>query len=143
VSARLDGHPSVNADRIRVAADGGAVVLEGQVSSVFERTAAERAAAAVRGVTSLDNDLEIRASQGVQRTDAEIEADIERELWWDPRVGNVKIAVTVKNGVATVRGEVPNAEVYDAVLQNAFQVRPPRLVDELWQRQPARFLYSK
>jgi osmotically-inducible protein OsmY len=143
VISRLDGHPSVNADRIRVSADGGAVVLKGQVSSVFERTAAERAAAAVRGVTSLDNDLEIRASQGVQRTDAEIKADIERELWWDPRIGSTKIVVTVEDGVATLRGEVPNAEVYDAVLQNAFQVRPLRLVDELWLRQPARFLYSR
>jgi osmotically-inducible protein OsmY len=79
----------------------------------------------------------------VQRTDAEIKADIERELWWDPRIGSTKIVVTVEDGVATLRGEVPNAEVYDAVLQNAFQVRPLRLVDELWLRQPARFLYSR
>jgi osmotically-inducible protein OsmY len=142
VIARLREHPSVNANRVRVAAEGGAVVLEGAVSSVFERTAAERSAADVRGVTSIDNRLDIRPSREIDRSDAEIKADIERELWWDPRVGNIEIEVTVDGGVATLRGEVPNAEVYDAVLENAFQAKPRRLVNELWRRQPARFLYS-
>jgi osmotically-inducible protein OsmY len=142
VIARLREHPSVNAKRIRVAAEGGAVVLEGAVSSMFEQTTAERSAAGVPGVTSIENRLEIRPSREIERSDAEIEADIERELWWDPRVGNVKVEVTVEAGVVTLRGEVANAEVYDAVLENAFQAQPRRLVNELWRRQPARFLYS-
>jgi osmotically-inducible protein OsmY len=143
VISRLRDHPSVNADRIRVAAQNGAVVLEGAVSSAFERAAAERGAAAVPGVMSIDNRLEIRPIRAISRTDAEIESDIERELWWDPRVANVKVDVTVENGVVTLRGEVPNAEVYDAVLQIALQAAPRKLVDELWERQPARFLYSR
>ncbi|HEX6271680.1 MAG TPA: BON domain-containing protein [Polyangiaceae bacterium] len=142
IIARLRGHPSVNADRIRPTVDGGNVTLTGEVSSVFERTAAERAVAALPGVTRIENGLTIRTSSENQRSDAEIESDIERELSWDPRVGDATIAVTVENGIVTLRGEVPTAEVYGAVLETAFRARPRGLVDQLRQRHP-RFLYSQ
>ena len=91
---------------------------------------------------SIDDRLVVRASPSERRTDAELEAAIERELGWDPRVVNTKVEVAAEDGVVTLRGEVPNAEVYNAVLENAFRASPPRLVDELWVRQPVRFLYS-
>jgi len=143
VMARLRGHPSVTVDGIRVAADAGTITLEGAVSSIFERTAAEHAVAAVPGVTDIVNRLEIRPVHELRRSDGEIHDDIERALWWDPRLGSARIEVVVDNGVVTLRGEVPNPEVYDAVLEDAYRAAPLRVLDELWQRQPARFLYSK
>jgi osmotically-inducible protein OsmY len=142
VLAKLRGHASVSADRIRVTADAGVVALEGEVSSHFERTLARRSAASVPGVTAIDDRLVVRADPGVWRTDADLEAAVERECWWDPRVANTEIDVGVKAGVVTLRGEVPSTAVYDAVLENAFQASPRRLVDQLWLRQPVRFLFS-
>ena len=142
ILAKLRGHVSVDADKIRVTVNGGAVAMEGEVSSHFQRTLARRSTALVPGVMSIDDRLVVRASPSERRTDAELEAAIERELGWDPRVVNTKVEVAAEDGVVTLRGEVPNAEVYNAVLENAFRASPPRLVDELWVRQPVRFLYS-
>jgi osmotically-inducible protein OsmY len=142
IMERLRDHPSVNADRVRPTVASGNVTLRGEVSSVFERTAAERAVATLPGVTAIENELTIRPSNENQRTDAEVDAYIERELWWDPRVGGATIAVTVENGIVTLRGEVPTAEVHGAVLETAFRARPRGVVDRLWQRHP-RFLYSR
>jgi osmotically-inducible protein OsmY len=142
VLARLRGNPSVNAERITVEAREGAVVLAGEVASTFERAAAERATAGVPGVTSVENRLSIGTSQKNLRTDAELEDQIELALRWDPRVGADSIDVSVQAGVVTLRGEVANPEVHNAVLENVFQSAPRGLVDELWWRKPARFLYS-
>jgi len=40
------------------------------------------------------------------RTDLELRQDVERELAWDPKVNANKIAVTAKNGVVTLTGQV-------------------------------------
>jgi osmotically-inducible protein OsmY len=42
------------------------------------------------------------------KTDMELRRDVETELAWDPRVDASKIAVTAKNGVVTLTGEVRN-----------------------------------
>ena len=42
------------------------------------------------------------------RTDLELRQDVERELAWDPKVDASTIAVTAKNGVVTLTGQVRN-----------------------------------
>lgn len=140
VLARLRGHPSIDVDGVRVTASGGAVRLRGEVSSLFERRVIARVVATVPGVTSIDDQLRIRP-EVPRRTDADIEAALRRELRRDPRVGSTRIDVDVKNGVVTLRGEVPDGEVHDAVLENVFEVGPVGLVDELQKPEPARFLW--
>jgi osmotically-inducible protein OsmY len=42
----------------------------------------------------------------VMKTDLELRQDVERELAWDPKVDASNIAVTAKNGVVTLTGQV-------------------------------------
>lgn len=42
------------------------------------------------------------------KTDLELREDVERELAWDPKIDASKIAVTAKNGVVTLTGQVRN-----------------------------------
>jgi osmotically-inducible protein OsmY len=42
------------------------------------------------------------------KTDLELRQDVERELAWDPKVDASEIAVTAKNGVVTLTGQVGN-----------------------------------
>jgi osmotically-inducible protein OsmY len=62
--------PRIDAGRIAIAAsDGGTVVLNGVVRTLSEKCRAEEIAAAVEGVTSVRNDLEVRLTIGDYRTD--------------------------------------------------------------------------
>jgi osmotically-inducible protein OsmY len=42
------------------------------------------------------------------KTDAEIRRDVESELQWDPSIDDKRVGVTVKDGVATLTGDVPH-----------------------------------
>jgi osmotically-inducible protein OsmY len=63
VRAKLYGDPLLTGGgAIAISVDGGRVMLEGQVSSVNERTLAEADAATVAGVVGVDNRLFVRSS---------------------------------------------------------------------------------
>lgn len=50
-----------------------------------------------------------------KKTDSDIEADIIKELDWDPSVDATRVAVTVKDGIATLTGSVPHYSAKTAV----------------------------
>lgn len=56
------------------------------------------------------------------KTDEDLEFDIAAELLWDPAVNVAGLAVTVKNGVATIKGEVSSFAQNDAVAGAAHRV---------------------
>lgn len=56
------------------------------------------------------------------KTDEDLEFDIAAELLWDPVVNVAGLAVTVKNGVATIKGEVGSFAQNDAVASAAHRV---------------------
>ena len=74
ILAELDWLPSVQADRIGVAINDGAVTLSGQVPTYPEKTAAVRAAFRVRGVTAVADEVEVR-NTWTRRQDADIARD--------------------------------------------------------------------
>ncbi len=82
--------------------DAGRVVLEGSVGSNQERTLAERVAASVRGVTSIENDLELDLDD--VRTDAELRQEIVETLQWNVRVDHELLDVRVRNGRVILDG---------------------------------------
>ena len=57
---RDGGRPSIDAAHIGVAANAGVVTLTGQVQSFAQKVAAERAAARVKGVRALAEEIEVR-----------------------------------------------------------------------------------
>lgn len=142
VLARLRAHPSVNADAIHVNVDDGKVRLEGNIASQFERDAAERATASVPGVLAVDNQLAVGETLKNFRNDAQIKAQLEHGLASDPRLDGTRIAVSVERGIVTLRGKAANPEVYGAALEDAFDVSPRGVVNELWLPEPERFVFS-
>jgi osmotically-inducible protein OsmY len=135
VKERLAQHPYVEGGAVRVAVTDGNVLLSGAVGSRFERDEAERVAALVPGVASVENRVTSRNAGDDSRTDAELRADLERELKWDQRVDSSRLRVQVSHGTVTVAGEVGDWLARDAVLQNVYEVAPPRFVNQLTVRQ--------
>ena len=89
VRAALAIDPLVDGHEIGVAVEDGVVTLTGDVSSLREAVAAERAVKRVEGVRSIANDLHIMVSN--ERTDT----DIAREALHRLR-NNVAVPLTVQ-----------------------------------------------
>ena len=60
VSAELSWDPQVDSEAIEVSVDGGTVTLRGTVGSLRQKRAGSNAAARVRGVTRVANELAVR-----------------------------------------------------------------------------------
>ena len=56
--------PSINPAGIEVSADHGAVIVNGSIGSYTEKYTAERDVRRVRGVVSVQDDLEVRRQRG-------------------------------------------------------------------------------
>ncbi len=89
---------------IDTTAKDGTVTLKGKLDSWAEQQLAERIAMGVRGVKQVDNQLQIAYTQ--DRTDAEIQRDVESRLRWDALVNGELIDVEVKDGVVRLSGQV-------------------------------------
>ena len=72
VSDELYWDPKLDSDAIGVAADDGAVTLRGTVGSFREKREAKNAAERVYGVTSVDNQLQVRIMNDDRQSDADI-----------------------------------------------------------------------
>lgn len=71
VLAELLWEPSVGAEHIRVAVQGGIVTLSGHVSSYADKWNAERAVQRVAGVKALVVDMDVKLRESSRRTDAD------------------------------------------------------------------------
>jgi osmotically-inducible protein OsmY len=111
--------PSINAINVQVAANDGAVTLNGSIGSYTEMYAAERDARRVRGVFSVVNELEVRLPPAYERTDADLVGAAKDALRWNTMVPSDRISVSSDDGRLTLRGEVPyhyqRDAAYDAV----------------------------
>ncbi|MEX2492453.1 MAG: BON domain-containing protein [Nitrospirales bacterium] len=103
----LNHHPMIDRYDIKVSSRSGRISLEGYVQSSTEISQAVRTVARVKGVTDIVNYLKI-ASPSNEKYDEEIWEEIRRSFWWDPRLYDMDITVTVDNGVTTLRGTVPS-----------------------------------
>jgi osmotically-inducible protein OsmY len=85
-----------------VAADG-AVTLRGTVGSFRQKQEAAKAVQRVRGVTSVDNQLEVRLLTDHRRDDAELRGDVLQALMLDSLIPST-VDAFVKDGVVTLNG---------------------------------------
>ena len=107
VQEELEWEPSVDASHIGVAAtQPGVVTLTGTVATYAEKVSAERVAKRVSGVRAVANDIEVRVTGSMKRTDTDIAQAVLRALEWDIAVPHEKIKARVDNGWVTLEGEV-------------------------------------
>jgi osmotically-inducible protein OsmY len=103
VTDELFWDPRVNNAAIAVSADHGKITLRGSVGSYREKQEARKAAARVYGVTSVENELDVRLLDGYAREDADLRADVLRALALDVFVP-ATVDATVTDGFVTLTG---------------------------------------
>jgi hyperosmotically inducible protein len=126
VQARYQTDPAIAANQIDVSASGGTVTLRGAVHSDEARQHAQTVAAAVDGVRSVQNELQIRAAgtaaaaqpvgaasgatTGSEGTPGWITTKIQAQYFVNPEVKPWNIDVTTQSdGTVTLRGTVDEA----------------------------------
>jgi osmotically-inducible protein OsmY len=72
VTDELVWDPKIDSEAIAVFADDGVVTLRGTVGSFRQKREAQRAAERVRGVTTVNNALDVRVLTEHRREDAEL-----------------------------------------------------------------------
>jgi osmotically-inducible protein OsmY len=132
--------PATESYNVDVAVAGGMATLTGTVQSWQERRLAEKVAAGVRGVTAIQNRLEVHYR--ADRPDADIRNDVREALRWDTLVDHGLIDVSVDDGEVALSGTVGSAAeksraITDAWVANVTGVNAEGLNVELWARDPA------
>lgn len=129
--------PATDSYDVSVMAANGYVTLEGTVESWQEKQLSEYVAKGVKGVKKVVNDIEIEYPE--ERSDSEIQKDIERNLEFDVRIDDGLIDVLVENGNVTLSGTVGSANehylaVTDAWVIGVNSVDAENLEVEKWAR---------
>jgi osmotically-inducible protein OsmY len=103
VAAELSWDPQVGSEAIEVSADSGTVTLRGTVASLRQKQAGGKAAARVRGVIRVANELRVRIPDGDQRDDDDLRGDVLEALMLD---GSVPMTVDARaeGGFVTLTG---------------------------------------
>jgi osmotically-inducible protein OsmY len=96
--------PATDSYEVQVGASQGLVTLRGSVDSWAEKQLSGAVAKGVRGVRGLENEIDIR--HAAERSDPEIEAEVESRLANDVRVDDYAIDVAVDEGAVTLSGTV-------------------------------------
>lgn len=102
----LEWEPSVDVADVGITVDQGIVTLHGAVKTYSEKVKAERVALRVYGVKGLANDLTVRVSPHVKRTDSDIALAAVNALKWHTMIPLDAVSVTVSDGWVTLKGEV-------------------------------------
>jgi len=106
VLAALRYEPGVGAAHIGVAAGNGVVTLSGHVSHFAEKLAAETAAARVRGVKAVAEEIEVRLPFDATKPDDEIAAAALNRIAWDVALPADAVKIKVERGWVTLTGTV-------------------------------------
>lgn len=89
---------------VRPRVTNGVVILDGTVESEAIRRRAVSVASRIGGVRYIDDRLSVRSRIGVTLNDAELQEDVESELYWSPFVDAQGISVEVADGIVTLTG---------------------------------------
>jgi osmotically-inducible protein OsmY len=157
IRGALTRDPYVSRYTITVDVENGTAFLNGAVSSYFEKAQAEEVAGSIRGIASVQNHLRVLnpsrplvynpfvyedwsvvdypwydyAPGTTWIPDADIQQDIEREIWWSPFVDSDDVSVAVSNGVATLTGMVESWSERRAASENAYEGGARRVVNQI------------
>jgi osmotically-inducible protein OsmY len=103
VSAELFWDPKVDSAAIAVSADDGKITLRGTTGSLREKREAKKAAQRVYGVTSVDNQLQVKLMNDQKRADADLRGDVLQALMLDGLVPST-VDAKVDDGFVTLSG---------------------------------------
>jgi osmotically-inducible protein OsmY len=103
VSDELFWDPKIDNEAIAVSADDGKITLRGTVGSLREKREARKAAQRVYGVTSVDNQLQVKLMNDQKRDDADLRGDVLQALMLDSLVPKT-VDAKVKDGFVTLTG---------------------------------------
>jgi osmotically-inducible protein OsmY len=106
VEHELKWDPDIDASDIGVAVKDGVVTLTGFVRSYSQKWEAEKAVKRVAGVSGIANAIEVRLPMINERPDPEIARDAVAALRAELPYSSQFITVVVKNGWATLEGNV-------------------------------------
>ena len=120
--------PYVENFEVNIGVENGIVTLKGTVDTFYEKIQAEDVASRVRGVVTVDNDINVLDDYDYSyynyygwntsyppyyfdfdrsyKTDVELKEDINNQLWWSPYVNQDEVTVVVENGRAILTGTV-------------------------------------
>lgn len=118
------------APRLEILVEEGRVIVRGTIDDPVNRLAVIRSIEQTPGVLELVDELATSETRPA-KSDARLERDIARGLWWDPRVDSASVDVDVRDGVAVVKGQVPSRATHDAVMENVWQAGPRSVNDRL------------
>jgi hyperosmotically inducible protein len=108
---RLMADGRAPATAINVDTNRGVVTLFGMVPTSEAKSAAQEDARKVSGVKQVRNELQIvpeSKQQAIKARDEDVQKDVEKAIDARPGLGDAKIEVEVKNGVARLSGTVTN-----------------------------------
>ena len=108
------------AQNVYVTCHEGKMALYGYVKSDDEKDQLEKVTKKVPGIKEVDNNLIARKEGWKQKSDSEIQEDVESQLWWSPYVDSDKINVSVQNGTVTLSGQADDWDAMRAAVKNAF-----------------------
>src|SRR4249919_1307735 len=103
VSDELFWDPKVDNAEIAVSASDGKITLRATVGSLHQKREAKKAAQRVYGVTSVDNQLQVRLLNDQRRSDAELRGDVLQALMLDSLVPTT-VDAKVEDGFVTLSG---------------------------------------
>ncbi len=132
---------------INVECQEGKLFLQGSVEDYFEKQRAEEVASKIEGVTTIENNLEIKTQVNLPYTtfygpyplpgvniaqeDNAIQRAIENELWWSPYVNEDDVKVKVENQVVTLKGTVETEREEKFAIRNAYEGGAKEVISEL------------
>jgi osmotically-inducible protein OsmY len=106
VLSELKYEPSVKATDVGVLVKDGAVTLNGNVPSYFEKWDAVRAAERVSGVRAIADEIKVELADPFRHTDGEIAVAAANQIGWSSMILKDSVKVIVRDGWITLEGEV-------------------------------------
>ena len=106
VQDELSWEPSIDETKIGVTVDDGVVTLSGEVDSYSKKLAAEKAAKRVQGVKAVAEDIIVKYSSSLDKSDTDIAKAALNALTWHSSVPNDAVMVKVEDGWVYLSGEV-------------------------------------
>lgn len=106
VQDELAWEPSIDETKIGVAVDEGVVTLSGELDSYTNKITAEKAAKRVKGVKAVAEDIVVRYTSNLEKTDTAIAKAVLNAFNWHSSVPDNNIMVKVENGWVYLSGEV-------------------------------------
>ncbi|MBD3272009.1 MAG: BON domain-containing protein, partial [Elusimicrobia bacterium] len=121
VRTALSWDPIVERYQITVSVRNGKAYLYGMVDNFAEKNQAEEVASNVMGIIDVENNISVSPYISTWKSDDQIRADVESQLFWSMYVDSDDIRVRVDNGVVTLSGDVTTWNEYYAAVDNAFE----------------------